>query len=68
MATAQLYHYVAPKEEMTVIAKPLIRLLRSHRLVIQCVILFNQFNCVSCVEKYKVSFSATLPPSLLREM
>ena len=31
MATAQLYHYVAPKEETTVIAKPLIRLLRSHR-------------------------------------
>ena len=31
MATAQLYHYIAPKEETTIIAKPLIRLLRSHR-------------------------------------
>lgn len=40
MATAQLYHYIAPKEETTIIAKPLIRLLRSHREV-QSTVLSN---------------------------
>ncbi len=31
MAVAQLYYYLAPKSEIQLVAKSLIRLLRSHR-------------------------------------
>ncbi|XP_072038441.1 LOW QUALITY PROTEIN: AP-3 complex subunit beta-2-like [Amphiura filiformis] len=40
MAVAQLYHHVAPRNEVGLIAKPLVRLLRSHR-EIQTVVLSN---------------------------
>ncbi|XP_063970298.1 AP-3 complex subunit beta-2-like isoform X3 [Lytechinus pictus] len=40
MAVAQLYHHIAPKNEVGIIAKPLVRLLRSHREV-QTVVLSN---------------------------
>lgn len=33
MAVVQLYHHLAPKNEVLVVAKALIRLLRSHREV-----------------------------------
>ena len=33
MAVAQLYHHLAPKSEVTIVAKALIRLLRNHRYV-----------------------------------
>jgi hypothetical protein len=33
MAVAQLYYYVAPKNETSIVAKSLVRLLRSYRLV-----------------------------------
>ncbi|XP_016980123.1 AP-3 complex subunit beta-2 [Drosophila rhopaloa] len=42
MAVAQLYHHVAPKNEVQLIAKALIRLLRSHKEV-QSVVL----NCIA---------------------
>lgn len=31
MGVAQLFHHIAPKTEVGVVAKPLVRLLRSHR-------------------------------------
>mgnify|MGYP006904162532 CR=1 FL=1 len=31
MAVAQLYYYVAPRSEIQIVAKSLIRLLRHHR-------------------------------------
>lgn len=31
MGVARLYHHLAPKNEVGIIAKPLIRLLKSHR-------------------------------------
>lgn len=34
MAVAQLYFHLAPKAEVGVIAKALVRLMRSHRLVV----------------------------------
>ena len=34
MAVAQLYHHVAPSNEIGIIVKPLIRLLKSHRCVV----------------------------------
>ncbi|XP_022105220.1 AP-3 complex subunit beta-2-like isoform X2 [Acanthaster planci] len=40
MAVAQMYHHLAPKNEVGMIAKPLVRLLRSHREV-QSVVLSN---------------------------
>lgn len=40
MAVAQLYYYIAPKNEISIIAKALIRLLHSHREV-QSVVLSN---------------------------
>ncbi|XP_033634375.1 AP-3 complex subunit beta-2-like isoform X1 [Asterias rubens] len=40
MAVAQMYHHLAPKNEVGVIAKPLVRLLRSHREV-QSIVLSN---------------------------
>lgn len=33
MAVAQLYHHIAPRNEVTIVAKALIRLLRSHKEV-----------------------------------
>jgi len=42
MATAQLYHHCAPKAEVQVVAKAMIRLLRSHREV-QAIVL----NCIA---------------------
>ena len=38
MAVAQLYHHLAPKKDVTVVIKAMIRLLRSHR-EIQIVVL-----------------------------
>lgn len=40
MAVAQLYYYIAPKNEISVVAKALVRLLRSHREV-QIIVLKN---------------------------
>jgi AP-3 complex subunit beta len=34
MAVAQLYYYIAPRSEVQIIAKPLVRLLRSHRFIL----------------------------------
>ena len=34
MAVAQLYHHIAPRNEIGIIVKPLIRLLKSHRCVL----------------------------------
>jgi len=33
LTVAQLYHHTAPKSEVTLVAKAMIRLLRSHREV-----------------------------------
>lgn len=44
MAVAQLYHHLAPKSEVSLIAKSLIRLLRSYREV-QSVVL----NCIASI-------------------
>ncbi|CAH1404204.1 unnamed protein product [Nezara viridula] len=44
MAVAQLYHHLAPRSEVSAIAKSLIRLLRSHREV-QSVVL----NCIATI-------------------
>ncbi|XP_065225046.1 AP-3 complex subunit beta-1 [Planococcus citri] len=44
MSVAQLYHHLAPKSDVTVMAKSLIRLLRSHREV-QSVVL----NCIASI-------------------
>ncbi|XP_053697786.1 AP-3 complex subunit beta-2 isoform X1 [Sabethes cyaneus] len=42
MSVAQLYHHIAPKDEVTVVAKALIRLLRSHKevqsIVLTCIV------------------------------
>ncbi|XP_077989441.1 AP-3 complex subunit beta-2-like [Glandiceps talaboti] len=40
MQVAQLYHHIAPKSEVGLVAKPLVRLLRSHREV-QSIVLSN---------------------------
>lgn len=40
LAVAQLYYHLAPRNEMGVVAKAMIRLLRSHREV-QSVVLMN---------------------------
>ena len=44
MGVAQLYHHLAPRTEVMVVAKALIRLLRSHREV-QSVVL----NCIASI-------------------
>ncbi|XP_060873005.1 AP-3 complex subunit beta-1 isoform X2 [Metopolophium dirhodum] len=49
MSVAQLYHHLAPKSEVNVIAKALIRLLRSHREV-QSVVL-NSIASISIARK-----------------
>lgn len=50
MAVAQLYHHVAPKNEVQLIAKALIRLLRSHKEV-QSVVL----NCIASMSTKRKS-------------
>ncbi|KAK7601336.1 hypothetical protein V9T40_008777 [Parthenolecanium corni] len=49
MSVAQLYHHVAPKSDVLVVAKSLIRLLRSHREV-QSVVL-NSIASISVIRK-----------------
>lgn len=44
MSVAQLYHHLAPRGEVSVVAKSLVRLLRSHREV-QSVVL----NCIASI-------------------
>lgn len=48
MAVAQLYYYVAPRSEVQIVAKSLIRLLRSHRevqiVVLRCIVSMAQRN------------------------
>ncbi|KAL1117858.1 hypothetical protein AAG570_004172 [Ranatra chinensis] len=48
MAVAQLHHHLAPRGEVAVIAKSLVRLLRSHREV-QSVVL----NCIASVSTHR---------------
>lgn len=40
MAVAQLYYHIAPHNELSIVAKPLIRLLKSHNEV-QAIVLSN---------------------------
>lgn len=54
MSVAQLYHHLAPKSEVNVIAKALIRLLRSHREV-QSVVL-NSIASISIARKVLVIY------------
>ncbi|KAI8035501.1 AP-3 complex subunit beta-2 [Drosophila gunungcola] len=62
MAVAQLYHHVAPKNEVQLIAKALIRLLRSHKEV-QSVVL----NCIaSMATKRKGIFEPHLKSFFVR--
>ncbi len=49
MSVAQLYHHVAPKSDVTVVAKSLIRLLRSYREV-QSIVL-NSIASISILRK-----------------
>lgn len=49
MSVAQLYHHVAPKSDVSVVTKSLIRLLRSHREV-QSVVL-NSIASISTIRK-----------------
>jgi AP-3 complex subunit beta len=49
MSVAQLYHHLAPKSEVNIISKALIRLLRSHREV-QSVVL-NSIASISIARK-----------------
>ncbi|KAL1395446.1 hypothetical protein pipiens_011243 [Culex pipiens pipiens] len=46
MAVAQLYHHIAPKNEVNIVAKALIRLLRSHKEV-QSVVL----TCIASIDQ-----------------
>uniref|UniRef100_A0A1B6FZ03 AP-3 complex subunit beta n=1 Tax=Cuerna arida TaxID=1464854 RepID=A0A1B6FZ03_9HEMI len=50
MSVAQLYHHLAPRSEVSVVAKSLIRLLRSHREV-QSVVL----NCIASISTIRKS-------------
>ncbi len=52
MAVAQLYHHLAPKADVAVVARALIRLLRSHREV-QTVVL-NSIASMSVNRKVSV--------------
>lgn len=54
MAVAQLYYYVAPRNEAQIVAKSLVRLLRSHREV-QIIVLKN---IVSMAQKNHSMFQA----------
>uniref|UniRef100_A0A4W3K2I3 AP-3 complex subunit beta n=1 Tax=Callorhinchus milii TaxID=7868 RepID=A0A4W3K2I3_CALMI len=44
MGVAQLYWHLAPKSEVTIVAKSLVRLLRSHRLVIHLITLTGRLH------------------------
>lgn len=58
MGVAQLYHHLAPRSEVMVVAKALIRLLRSHREV-QSVVL----NCIASISTLrKVCFFSVYIP------
>ncbi|KAH8235466.1 hypothetical protein KR032_001015 [Drosophila birchii] len=62
MSVAQLYHHVAPKNEVQLIAKALIRLLRSHKEV-QSVVL----NCIASMStKRKAIFEPHLKSFFVR--
>ncbi|XP_068158278.1 LOW QUALITY PROTEIN: AP-3 complex subunit beta-2 [Drosophila tropicalis] len=62
MAVAQLYHHVAPRHEVQLIAKALIRLLRSHKEV-QSVVL----NCIASMStKRKTIFEPHLKSFFVR--
>ncbi|XP_017156999.1 AP-3 complex subunit beta-2 [Drosophila miranda] len=62
MAVAQLYHHVAPRNEVQLIAKALIRLLRSHKEV-QSVVL----NCIASMStKRKAIFEPHLKSFFVR--
>ncbi|XP_071449577.1 AP-3 complex subunit beta-1 [Hetaerina americana] len=62
MAVAQLYHHMAPRSEVHVVAKALIRLLRSHREV-QSIVL----NCIASVStKRKGMFEPFLKSFFVR--
>ncbi|XP_065363905.1 AP-3 complex subunit beta-2 isoform X2 [Calliphora vicina] len=62
MAVAQLYHHVAPRQEVQLIAKALIRLLRSHKEV-QSVVL----TCIASMStKRKVIFEAHIKSFFVR--
>ncbi|KAG8222149.1 hypothetical protein J437_LFUL000731 [Ladona fulva] len=62
MSVAQLYHHLAPRSEVHVVAKALIRLLRSHREV-QSVVL----NCIASVStKRKGMFEPFLKSFFVR--
>ncbi|KAG5667756.1 hypothetical protein PVAND_015726 [Polypedilum vanderplanki] len=56
MAVAQLYHHVAPKNDVTIVAKALIRLLRNHTEV-QSVVL-------TCIASMTLSRKAIFEPFL----
>lgn len=53
MAVAQLYHHLAPREDVAVVTRALIRLLRSHREV-QTVVL-NSIASMSVNRKVQVN-------------
>lgn len=59
MCVAQLYHHIAPKNDVNVVAKALIRLLRSHKevqsVVLTCVASMS-VNRKSIFESYLKSF------------
>ncbi|EDW62680.1 AP-3 complex subunit beta-2 [Drosophila virilis] len=62
MAVAQLYHHVAPRNEVQLIAKALIRLLRSHKEV-QSVVL----NCIASMSgRRKIIFEPHLKSFFVR--
>lgn len=60
MSVAQLYHHVAPKSDVLVVAKSLIRLLRSHREV-QSVVL-NSIASISVIRKVNYQFLQSVNP------
>ena len=59
MSVAQLYHHIAPKNEVSVVAKALIRLLRSHKevqsVVLTCIVSMSMER-KSIFEQYLKSF------------
>jgi hypothetical protein len=63
MAVAQLYHHLAPREDVAVVTRALIRLLRSHREV-QTVVL-NSVASMSVNRKVHVNVIAILKKCLI---
>ena len=53
MAVAQLYYYVAPKNEIQIVAKSLIRLLRSYRQAIKQHQIETKIVCLIIIVKFK---------------